>query len=156
MIKKIHYVWLGGKPLPKSMEYCIKGWKKTNPDFEIIQWNENNFDVDKYTWCKEAIANKKYAFASDFIRFMVLNEYGGLYLDTDVELCKDVKPFLEHSFVTGFLNHHFGTDFMDDVSEDGYKGEKKISGFGINTGFIYSSPNHPALSSLLTDLYGGG
>lgn len=156
MIKKIHYVWLGGKPLPKSVEYYIRSWKKTNPDFEIIQWNESNFDVDKYTWCKEAIEKKKFAFASDFIRFAVLKEHGGLYLDTDVELTKSVAPYLNHSFVTGFLNHHYGTDFMNDVSEDGYKGSEKICGFGINTGFIYSEPNHPVLSSVLTSLYGGG
>lgn len=155
-VKKIHYVWLGGKPLPPSVKACIKSWRKTNPDFEIIQWNEHNFDLDRYVWCKEAIEQKMYAFAADFMRFMVLKEHGGLYLDTDVELRKDVTPILTHRFVTGVLNHHFGTDFMNDVTEDGMKNGEKISGLGINTGFIYSEPNHPILDSLLTKLYRGG
>lgn len=77
MIKKLHYVWLGGKPLPSAVKSCINSWKKNLPDWEIVQWNENNFDIDKYPWAKEALEDKKYAFAADFIRFCVLNTYGG-------------------------------------------------------------------------------
>lgn len=77
MIKKIHYVWLGGKPLPANVKSSIASWKACMPDWEIIQWDESNFDINKYRWVKEAISMKRYAFAADFIRLYVLNEIGG-------------------------------------------------------------------------------
>lgn len=76
MIKKIHYVWLGGKPLPASVKSCIRSWKKYMPDWEIIQWNESNFDINRYRWVKEALEMKQYAFAADFIRLCVLDKWG--------------------------------------------------------------------------------
>ena len=153
-----HYVWLGGKPLSHSAKYCINSWRKFCPSCEIKEWNEANFPIDKYTWVREAIRTKKYAFASDYIRIKVLKEYGGIYMDTDVELTKDITPLLEDSFVTGFLNHHFGTDYMKNVSDDGMlidSGEK-ATGFGINTGFIYSKPYHPVIDLLDSKIYNGG
>lgn len=84
IVKKIHYVWLGGKPLPPSVKYCIDSWRKKCPAYEIIQWDETNFAVDKYRWVREALQRKQYAFAADVIRCLVLQKYGGLYLDTDV------------------------------------------------------------------------
>lgn len=77
MIKKLHYVWLGGKPLPKNVLSCISSWRKHMPDWEIIQWDESNFDIQKFRWVKEAISIKRYAFAADFIRLYVLNAAGG-------------------------------------------------------------------------------
>ena len=77
MIKKLHYVWFGGKPIPPNVNDCIESWKRYLPDWEIIQWNESNFDVNKYQWVREAIAQKKYAFAADFVRLYVLNKFGG-------------------------------------------------------------------------------
>lgn len=158
IIKKIHYVWLGGKPLPPNVKECIKSWRKYCPDYEIIQWDERNFDIDKYLWVKEALLNKKFAFAADVIRCLVLKKYGGLYLDTDVELKKNIDDFLCAGFVAGFLNNHFLSDVMKDVTEDGLylKTGKSVQGFGINTGFIYSKPNHPVVNVLLEQVYGGG
>lgn len=68
MIKKIHYVWLGGKPLPAAVKSSIKSWKKYCPDWDIVRWDETNFPIAKYKWVYEAIGVKKYAFAADFIR----------------------------------------------------------------------------------------
>lgn len=79
MIKKLHYVWLGGKPLPQNVKSFIATWKKHMPGWEIIQWNENNFDIEKFRWVKEAIIIKRYAFAADYIRLYVLNSMGGIF-----------------------------------------------------------------------------
>lgn len=84
--KIIHYCWFGGKPLPKSAIKCINSWKKFFPDYEIREWNESNFDVNMIPYTREAYAAKKYAFVSDFVRFWVLHEHGGVYFDTDVEV----------------------------------------------------------------------
>lgn len=158
IVKKIHYVWLGGKPLPPSVKYCISSWRKKCPSYEIIQWDETNFDVDMYCWVREALQRKQYAFAADVIRCLVLQKYGGLYLDTDVELMKCVDDTISNNFVVGFLNNHYKTDMMSHIDENGIdtRTGKQISGFGINTGFIYSAPNHPVINKLLSDVYGGG
>lgn len=89
--KKIHYCWFGRKPLPKLAIKCIKSWKKFLPDYEIIEWNENNFDVNICTYTKEAYQAKKYAFVSDYARFWILYNYGGVYLDTDVEIIRPME-----------------------------------------------------------------
>lgn len=78
MIKKIHYVWFGGKPLPENVKSCINSWKRYLPDWEIIQWNESNFDTNHFRWVREALSVKKYAFAADFVRLYVLNKMGGI------------------------------------------------------------------------------
>ena len=72
MIKKLHYVWLGGKPLPAAVRDAIDTWKKYCPDWEILQWNETNFPLNDYRWVKEAVEQRKYAFAADFIRLWAL------------------------------------------------------------------------------------
>ena len=102
--KKIHYIWLGGNPLPKIAEKCIKSWKKYCPDYEIIRWDESNLDLEKYQYCKDALKEKKYAFASDVLRFEILYNNGGIYLDIDVELIKPIDNFLEDVSFVGFEN----------------------------------------------------
>lgn len=93
--KIIHYIWLGGKPLPKIAEKCIESWKKFCPDYEIKRWDESNLDLDKYQFVKDAIENKKYAFASDVLRTEILYNYGGIYFDIDVELLKPIDDILQ-------------------------------------------------------------
>lgn len=99
--KIIHYVWLGGEK-SELAEKCIKTWKEACPDFEIREWNESNFDVNSHPFLKAAYENKKWAFASDYIRLAVLEEYGGIYLDVDVEILKDLTPLLENEAFFGF------------------------------------------------------
>lgn len=77
IIRKLHYVWLGGKPLPQNVKSCISSWKKHLSNWEIIQWDETNFPVNNFRWVREALAAKKYAFAADFIRLYVLENQGG-------------------------------------------------------------------------------
>ena len=93
--KVIHYCWFGGKPLPKSAIKCINSWKKFFPDYEIREWNESNFNVNMIPYTKEAYAAKKYAFVSDFARFWVLHEHGGVYFDTDVEVIRPMDDIIE-------------------------------------------------------------
>lgn len=94
--KKIHYCWFGGNPLPKSAVKCINSWKKYCPDYEIIEWNEKNFDIKSNEYIYQAYKMKKYAFVSDYARFDILFRYGGVYFDTDVELIKPIDNILHN------------------------------------------------------------
>lgn len=96
--KKIHYCWFGGKDLPIEVRNYIETWKKFCPDYEIIEWNESNFDVNQNQYCKEAYEAKKWAFVSDYARLKIIYDNGGIYMDTDVEVCKSFDPLLEYDF----------------------------------------------------------
>ena len=101
--KIIHYIWLGGKPLPKIAEKCIESWKKFCPDYKIKRWDETNIDVDKYQFTKDAYAAKKFAFVSDVFRTEILYNEGGIYFDIDVELIKPIDEVLKDAdCVMGF------------------------------------------------------
>ena len=93
--KVIHYCWFGRNPLPDSALKCIESWKKYLPDYEIVQWNEDNFDVNSIPYVAEAYAARKYAFVSDYARFYVLYNQGGVYFDTDVEAVAPLDDILE-------------------------------------------------------------
>lgn len=93
--KIIHYCWFGGNPLPKSAEKCIKSWEKHLPDYNIIRWDESNFDINYIPYTREAYAAKKYAFVSDYARFWILYHHGGVYFDTDVEVLKPIDDIVE-------------------------------------------------------------
>lgn len=104
MIKKIHYCWFGGNPLTEIANKCISSWKEHMPEYEIVEWNESNYDVTAIPYIKQAYEQKKYAFVSDYARFDILNRYGGVYLDIDVEILKSVEPLLDKG-VLGFESH---------------------------------------------------
>ena len=93
--KVIHYCWFGRNPLPKMAVKCIASWRKYLPDYEIKEWNEDNFDVNLIPYTKDAYADCKYAFVSDFARFWILYHYGGVYFDTDVEVIKPMYDIIE-------------------------------------------------------------
>ena len=98
--KIIHYCWFGGNPKPELIKNCIASWKKYCPDYEIIEWNEENFNVNCCQYTKEAYEAKKWAFVSDYARLYALYNHGGIYLDTDMEVLKPLDKFLDD---TGFL-----------------------------------------------------
>ena len=100
--KIIHYCWFGGKELPELAVKCIESWKKNLPDYEIKRWDESNCDLTSNTYVKEAYENKKWAFVADYVRLHVLKEYGGIYLDTDVEVLKNFDELLHLVAFTGF------------------------------------------------------
>lgn len=97
--KTIHYCWFGRAEKPKLIEKCIASWHEKCPDYQIIEWNEDNFDINICDYVRDAYKNKKWAFVSDYARFYVLNIHGGIYLDTDVELLKPLDLFLSQSFL---------------------------------------------------------
>lgn len=100
--KKIHYCWFGRNTLPESALKCIASWRKFFPDYEIIEWNEDNFDVNMIPYTAQAYKAKKYAFVSDYARFKILYEQGGLYFDTDVEVIKSMIDIVERGPFMGF------------------------------------------------------
>ncbi len=102
--KIIHYCWFGKGELPQLAIKCINTWKKYFPDYEIIEWNEDNFDVNINIYTKQAYENKKYAFVSDYARLWALYNYGGIYFDTDVKVLKPLDDFLHHPAFGGFEN----------------------------------------------------
>ena len=102
--KKIHYCWFGGNEKSKLAKKCINSWKKYCPDYEIIEWNESNFDVTKNDYLKFCYENKKWAFLSDLARLMIIYSEGGIYFDTDVEMIKNIDFLLEYKAFFGFEN----------------------------------------------------
>ena len=109
--KKIHYCWFGRNPLPESALKCIASWRKYLPGYEIIEWNEDNFDVNAITYTAQAYEAKKYAFVSDYARFKILYDHGGLYFDTDVEVIRPIDDIIAKGPFMGFeINPADGKD----------------------------------------------
>ena len=92
--KKIHYMWLGKNPIPDNLQKCIDSWKRYCPDYEIIQWDESNYDISKISYMKQAYEAKAYGFVPDYARLDILYQYGGIYMDTDVEVVKNLDDML--------------------------------------------------------------
>ena len=138
--KMIHYCWFGKKEIPVRYKEWMESWKHYCPDYEIIEWNENNYDVHKNNYISQAYKMKNWAFVSDYARIDIVNEYGGVYLDTDVELIKNIDELLMNDAFCGFESYkyvNYGLGFgtkkcnpilgeikeyyqnMDFISEDG-------------------------------------
>lgn len=98
----IHYCWFGRGEKTKLAKKCIASWKKYCPDYKIIEWNEENFDINMNGYTRMCYEQKKYAFLSDYVRLLVVAEHGGIYFDTDVELLKPIDSLLRHPAYFGF------------------------------------------------------
>ena len=105
--KIIHYCWFGRGEKPELAKRCIASWRKFCPEFEIREWNEDNCDYLAVPFMAEAYAAKKYAFVTDVMRLLVLEQYGGVYFDTDVEVVRDISPLLNDEGFIGFENDQF-------------------------------------------------
>lgn len=125
--KKIHYCWFGGKELPDFLKKCMESWTRYCPDYEIIRWDENNFDINKYEYTRQAAAHKKWGFVTDVARLDILYQYGGIYLDTDVKMLKSLDDFL---YQKGFV----GVEQWGNIN----------SGGGIG-----AVPHHPMIREML-------
>lgn len=104
--KILHFIWLGNNEKPKQVLDCIESWKKYCPDYEIKEWNDEILEEIDNQFAEEAYEVKKYAFASDYLRLYVLKKYGGIYLDTDVELTNSLNEFLDKEFFIGHENYN--------------------------------------------------
>jgi hypothetical protein len=124
--RKIHYFWFGGGAKPALAQRCIDGWRRRLPSFEIIEWNERSYDVQKAPFAAEAFRRKQWAFLSDYARLDVLLGHGGVYLDVDVEVRRDFAPLLAQQAFLGF---------MFDCN--------------LSTAVIGAEPDHPLLHELL-------
>jgi len=100
--KKIHYCWFGGKEMPIDYQNYVKSWKKYCPDYEIIRWDESNYDIHKNKYVREAYEQKKWAFVSDYARVDILYHEGGIYFDTDVEVIASFDELLVWDLFCGF------------------------------------------------------
>lgn len=100
--KVIHYCWFGNNPKPAIFEKCSRSWKRYCPDYEIIEWNEENFDINCNEYVREAYDAGKWAFVTDYARLWIVSNYGGIYLDTDVELVKSLDCLLEEACFLGY------------------------------------------------------
>ena len=100
--KIIHYCWFGGNEKPDIVKKCMQSWKKFLPEYKFMEWNESNFDVNEIPYTKQAYEQKKYAFVSDYVRLVALKKYGGVYIDTDVEILKPLDKFLNDDVFCGF------------------------------------------------------
>ncbi|WP_373483685.1 glycosyltransferase family 32 protein [Acetobacterium sp.] len=101
--KKIHYVWVGNGQKSPLIQKCIDSWKRVLPDYDIIEWNESNYDIHKNPYIDKAYSERKWAFVADYIRFDVLYEYGGIYFDTDVELIREIpETIIQYKAFAGF------------------------------------------------------
>ncbi len=123
--KVIHYCWFGRNPLPSLAIKCIESWRKYLPDYEIKEWNEDNFDVNIIPYTQEAYQVGKYAFVSDYARFWILYKYGGLYFDTDVEVIKPMDDIIARGPFMGCEK---------DVSDTSVASVAPGLGLGVNPG----------------------
>lgn len=131
--KIIHYCWFGKKELPELAKKCISSWKNFLFDYEIREWNESNFDVNQIPYTAEAYKCKKYAFVSDYARFKIMYDYGGIYFDTDVEVIKPLDNIIDKGSFWGL--------------------EKSREGLSCNPGLGFACPPHLNLCQQMIEHY---
>ena len=157
--KVIHYCWFGHNPLPKLAKKCIASWKKYLPDYEIKEWNEDNFDVNIIPYTKQAYACKKYAFVSDFARFWILYNYGGVYFDTDVEVIKPMDEIIQKGPYMGCENYatqNSSLQVAPGLGMAAYKGmaiyEDILAYYNKKSFIVDGSPNLLTVVKIVTEL----
>ena len=147
--KVIHYCWFGKGKMPKMAKKCIKSWRKYCPDYEIKEWNEDNFNLDLYPYAREAYDNRKFAFVTDIVRLYALYHEGGIYMDTDVEVIKPIDAFLKHTAFSGFENEkNVPTGIM--ASEKGGLWAKENLEYYNNRHFIKPDGSFDYTSNVVT------
>ena len=124
--KTIHYCWFGRGEKPKLAQKCIASWRRFCPDYEIVEWNEDNFPINQYPYAQYCLNAQKWAYLSDFVRLAVVKEHGGIYFDTDVELLKSPDELLQYEAFYGFEND-----------------ENVATGLGFG-----AVPNHPTIVAM--------
>ena len=142
--KIIHYCWFGGNSLPELAQKCIASWKKYCPNYQIIEWNESNFDINLSEYTKGAYKEKKWAFVSDYARFWILYQFGGIYMDTDVELIKPIDDLIRKGAYMG----------CEPVLQD-TKENDRLAGlkYFVNPGLGIAAPAHNPFYKKVLECY---
>lgn len=154
--KKIHFIWVGGKEKPKNIQKCMKTWKKHLKDYEIIEWNESNFDIHSHPFIEAAYKAKKWAYVSDYIRAYVIYHEGGIYLDTDVLILDNFDSFLNHKAFVGFerpdypFTAVFGAEKGHPLVKDMLDYYDQLDQYS----FDFKSNNTISVSDILVEKYG--
>ena len=158
--KIIHYCWFGSSPLPYEFLTYIDGWKKIFPEFEIKCWDETTFDIfASLPFVQEAYQVKKYAFVADYVRMWAMYQYGGIYMDTDIQVLKRFDEFLNYRFFTAMEYHGDNVRINhveDQLTSQGYKKNKEdvIIDICIESSIFAAEKNHPFIKDCL-DYYIG-
>lgn len=150
--KKIHYCWFGPNEKSPDFNIYLASWKAMLPEYEIIEWNETNFDYNKYLYSREAYRMSCFAHVSDVCRIHVLHEIGGIYLDTDVEVLKSFDDFLKFESFVGVEYQYIGTGVI--ASEPRTKWLNEYLRYYNNTHFInpFGHPKRKANTEILTKI----
>lgn len=131
--KTIHYCWLSDEPYPELVQRCMQSWKEKLPDYEFVLWDKNRFDIHSVFWVEQACATQKWAFAADYIRLYALYNYGGIYLDSDVEVLKPFDDLLNRPY---FFGHEHTPDRIEDQNS-------------IEAATIGAEKGHPLLKKVM-------
>ncbi len=140
--KIIHYCWLSDDPMPEFVLKCISNWKDNLPDYKFMLWDKKQFDINSIPWVKQAYDVKKYAFAADYIRLYAVYKYGGIYLDTDVEI---LKPFDSLLHLPYFVGLEFNNRLIEAATFGGISGQKWMADvleYYSNRNFILPNGNY--------------
>lgn len=157
--KIIHYVWVGRNPKSKLIQECIATWKKKLPNYQIIEWNEDNFDIHENSYIEQAYTAKKWAFVSDYIRAKAIYTQGGIYLDTDVRVLDRLDPLLNDKAFIGFENNEYLSAAIFGA-EKGHPLMKDILDYYDQKNFTFDSNNQLAgvnslsVTEIVTKNYG--
>ena len=157
--KIIHYVWVGRNPKSKLIQECIATWKKKLPNYQIIEWNEDNFDIHENSYIEQAYTAKKWAFVSDYIRAKAIYTQGGIYLDTDVRVLDRLDPLLNDKAFIGFENKEYLSAAIFGA-EKGHPLMKDILDYYDQKNFTFDSNNQLAgvnslsVTEIVTKNYG--
>lgn len=156
--KIIHCCWFGNNEMPTEVKRCMESWKQFMPDYEIKIWNENNFEISSNKFTYEAYKNKKYAFVTDYVRLYALYNFGGIYMDTDVEVIKSLDQFLHHRAFTSFENENSIPTGMMAASKNNEWIKMLLEfyddkSFTLQNGELYNTPNTKTITEQTMSKY---
>lgn len=150
--KIIHYCWFGGNEKSEFILHCMASWEIYLPDYEIVEWNETNFNINANVFTKEAYSKKKWAFVSDYVRAYALYNFGGIYLDTDVEIRRNLDVFLSHGAFSGFEEPKLAFTALWGA-EKGHNWPKKIIDYYDKLQTFEERTNTQIISDFLVEYY---